>query len=122
MISVAQACGEPGAVRFRRSLDAVLRVSWLELAAVMDSTQLGVGADSVRWNLEPSGVFSVKSMYAKLSQGASRLLTSRMCGMPSFLSKLKSLPGNWSSIDCRRDRLLLPGLAHPQGDVHFVMR
>jgi hypothetical protein len=45
MILVAQACGEPGAVRFRRSLDAALRASWLELAVVMDLTQLGVGAD-----------------------------------------------------------------------------
>jgi hypothetical protein len=42
----------------------------LELAAIVDSVQLGVGSDIVRWNLEPSGVFSVKSMYAKLSQGA----------------------------------------------------
>jgi hypothetical protein len=69
MILVAQACGMPGAIRFHRSL-AALRATWLELAAVVDSIQLGVGADSMRWNLEPSGVFSVKSMYAKLSQGA----------------------------------------------------
>jgi hypothetical protein len=37
----------------------------------VESVQLGAGADIVRWNLlESSGVFSVNSMYAKLSQGA----------------------------------------------------
>jgi hypothetical protein len=70
MISVAQACGDPGGVRFRRSFDAELRREWLELRAVIDSTQLGVGPDVVRWTLDPSGVFTVKSMYSKLSQGA----------------------------------------------------
>jgi hypothetical protein len=67
MISVAQACGEPGGVQFRRSFDAELRREWLELLAVIDSTQLGVGSDVVRWTLDPSGVFTVKSMYSKLS-------------------------------------------------------
>jgi hypothetical protein len=65
MISVAQACGDPGGVRFRRSFDAELRRDWLELRAVMDLTQLGVGSDVVRWTLDPSGVFTVKSMYSK---------------------------------------------------------
>jgi hypothetical protein len=68
--TVAWACGEPGAIRFRCSLDLGLRAAWLELAAIVDSVQLGVGSVIVRWNLEPSGVFSVKLMYAKLSQGA----------------------------------------------------
>jgi hypothetical protein len=71
MISVAQACGEPGAVRFWQNFDAELRLEWLELVTVMDVTQLGVGPDAVRWTLDPSGVFTVKSMYSKLSQGAS---------------------------------------------------
>jgi hypothetical protein len=70
MISVAQECGAPGAIRFCLSLDPVLRAAWQDLAALVDTVQLGEGADSVRWNLEPSGVFSVKPMYSKLSQGA----------------------------------------------------
>jgi hypothetical protein len=48
MISVAQACGEPGGVRFRQTFDAELRGEWLELVAVIDVTQLGVGSDVVR--------------------------------------------------------------------------
>jgi hypothetical protein len=70
-ISVSRACGVPVAIRFRRSLDPVLKAAWQELAALVETVPLGEGADTVRWNLEPSGVFSVKSMYAKLSQGAS---------------------------------------------------
>jgi hypothetical protein len=69
-VSVAQVCGEPSAMRFRRSLDPGLRAVWLELVVIMDSVQLREGADLVIWDLEPSGVFSVHSMYAKLSQGA----------------------------------------------------
>jgi hypothetical protein len=69
-ITVARACGDPRTVRFRLSLDPGLRAAWLELAAIVDLVQLGVGSDIMRWNLEPSGVFSVKLMYAKLSQGA----------------------------------------------------
>jgi hypothetical protein len=69
-ILVAQACGAPGAIRFCYSLDSVLRAAWHDLADLVEMVQLGEGTDTVRWNLEPSGVFSVKSMYAKLSQGA----------------------------------------------------
>jgi hypothetical protein len=37
---------------------------------VIANTTLGEGRDEVVWNLEQSGIYSVSSMYAKLSQGA----------------------------------------------------
>jgi hypothetical protein len=37
---------------------------------MLDEVNLNTGADQVTWHLEASGVFSVKSMYAKLSRGA----------------------------------------------------
>jgi hypothetical protein len=52
-------------------LDRTLRGDWEALVEVMDSTQLGEGNDRIGWSLDPSGTFSVNSMYAKLDEGAS---------------------------------------------------
>jgi hypothetical protein len=71
LMSVPWACADPNAVRFRRSLCPRLRAEWVELVAFLNGVQLGTDRDRIVWDLEPSGVFSVKSMYAKLSQGAS---------------------------------------------------
>jgi hypothetical protein len=71
LMSVPRACADPNAVRFRRSLCPRLRAEWVELVAFLNGVQLGTDRDRIVWDLEPSGVFSVKSMYAKLSQGAS---------------------------------------------------
>jgi hypothetical protein len=70
-VSVAQACGEPQGIRLRRALDRTLRGDWEALVEVMDSTRLAEGNDRIGWSLEPSGTFSVNSMYAKLAEGAS---------------------------------------------------
>jgi hypothetical protein len=70
-ISVAVALeGEGPGIRFRRSLDQEGNRQWRELCALVDTVQLCQGKDQVRWHLEKSGIFSVKSLYFKLSQGA----------------------------------------------------
>jgi hypothetical protein len=38
---------------------------------IIESTTLGQGQDKISWGLDPSGEFTVNSMYNKLSQGAS---------------------------------------------------
>jgi hypothetical protein len=42
---------------------------WRELLARVDSVELCPGRDKFSWYLEPWGKFSIKSMYAKLSEG-----------------------------------------------------
>jgi hypothetical protein len=71
LMSIVQACADPNTVRFRRSLCPRLRAEGVELVAFLDGVQLGTGRDIIVWDLEPFGVFPVKSMYAKLSQEAS---------------------------------------------------
>jgi hypothetical protein len=41
------------------------------LLLILHQTNLAPGADIISWNLEPSGCYSVSSMYQKLSEGAS---------------------------------------------------
>jgi hypothetical protein len=41
------------------------------VASITETTTLSHGQDKIVWRLDQSGVFTVKSMYAKLSQGAS---------------------------------------------------
>ncbi|XP_051229964.1 uncharacterized protein [Lolium perenne] len=71
MSTVAQVCGARGPLSFRRSLDPQGRRDWQQLRGIIDQTILSQGQDGVSWSLEPSGCFSVRSMYLKLSQGAS---------------------------------------------------
>ncbi|KAK1693140.1 hypothetical protein QYE76_009837 [Lolium multiflorum] len=69
-ISVSAACHHDGLnIRFRRSLDQQGMTQWRALQAYVVHVQLDQGLDTIRWHLEPSGQYSVKSMYAKLSQG-----------------------------------------------------
>jgi hypothetical protein len=58
-------------ITFRRSLNPEGRRQWIELGTLTDSIALTTGKDKIIWHLDPSGKFSVQSMYAKLSQGAS---------------------------------------------------
>jgi hypothetical protein len=58
------------AVRLRRSLDPVGMEQWRALGWLVADVNLGGGPDQVSWHLNSSGLFSVKSMYTKLSQGA----------------------------------------------------
>ena len=60
---------EVDGVRFRRSFDPACAEEWETLTTELAEVQLQQGEDTVRWALEPSGRFSVASMYHKLSQG-----------------------------------------------------
>jgi hypothetical protein len=67
-ISVACACRDFDlAIRFRRSLDQEGLRQWRGLLDLVDHVELCPRHDKVSWHLEPSGRFSVKSMYVKLS-------------------------------------------------------
>jgi exonuclease III len=70
MDSVAQVCGSNEPLRFRRQLDQMSTRALEELQAVIVSTVLVEGPDKVSWRFESDGRFSVKSMYARLAQGA----------------------------------------------------
>jgi hypothetical protein len=67
---VAQVCGSNEPLRFRRQLDQMSTRALEELQAVIVSTVLVEGPDKVSWRFESDGRFSVKSMYARLAQGA----------------------------------------------------
>jgi hypothetical protein len=70
-ISVAEALQHHSLqVRFRRSLDPDGARQWGELQALLTSVHLGTGQDKVSWHLDQHGSFTVKSMYAQLSKGA----------------------------------------------------
>ncbi|XP_051229193.1 uncharacterized protein [Lolium perenne] len=71
-VSVANALqGEGLAIRFRRSLDQEGTIQWRNLCALVEGVVLSPGLDQIRWHLDSSGSFSVKSLYFKLSQGTS---------------------------------------------------
>jgi hypothetical protein len=57
-------------VRLRHSLEPQGMAQWRELGSLVADVSLEDGADQVAWHLNESGTFSVKSMYTKLSQGA----------------------------------------------------
>jgi hypothetical protein len=56
---------------FRRSLNPEGRRQWDELGRLTEPTVLSNSKDKVTWHLDSSGKFTVQSLYAKLSQGAS---------------------------------------------------
>jgi hypothetical protein len=92
---VSQVC-QPDAlvVRFRRSLDQAGLAQWQELVSMLDEVNLNTGADQVTWHLEASGVFSVKSMYAKLSQGATMAHYKDVWAAVAVPLKINFFPGN----------------------------
>ena len=55
---------------FHRALDQEGMAHWHDLLAMLDSVALSEGRDEVTWALEQSGVYSISSMYRRLSQGA----------------------------------------------------
>jgi hypothetical protein len=57
-------------ITFRRSLSPEGRRQWIDLGTLVEPFTLSSAKDKVVWHLEPSGIFSVQSLYAKLSQGA----------------------------------------------------
>jgi hypothetical protein len=56
-------------MHFRRSLSPADLVCWSALRDDLASFSLSAGQDRVSWTLEPSGMFSVSSMYNHLLQG-----------------------------------------------------
>uniref|UniRef100_A0ACD5TWE6 Uncharacterized protein n=1 Tax=Avena sativa TaxID=4498 RepID=A0ACD5TWE6_AVESA len=58
-------------LRFRRALDQAGVISWLDLVQNLEDVTLGQIKDTVSWHLDPSGCYSVKSMYQFLSRGIS---------------------------------------------------
>jgi dihydrodipicolinate synthase/N-acetylneuraminate lyase len=61
---------------------------------MLDEVNLNTGADQVTWHLEASGVFSVKSMYAKLSQGATMAHYKDVWAAVAVPLKINFFPGN----------------------------
>jgi hypothetical protein len=70
-ISVASACATSSGLRFRRAFGPQARDEWASLLPTLQETRLAPGADTITWILDPSGCYSVSSMYKKLSEGAS---------------------------------------------------
>jgi hypothetical protein len=56
-------------IEFRRTLTENKWSSWLYLVRRLMDIQLSGDQDSFVWNLTPSGVFSVKSMYLDYMNG-----------------------------------------------------
>jgi hypothetical protein len=71
LILVAGACNLDVGIRFRRTFSQLASNEWRQLQVILQSTTLGQGQDKISWGLDPSGEFTVNSMYNKLSQGAS---------------------------------------------------
>jgi mannosylglycoprotein endo-beta-mannosidase len=61
-----------GTPAFRQSLGSPARNELALLLTEIAGTQLSDGPDIISWALEPSGKFSVKSLYRKLCQGTPR--------------------------------------------------
>jgi hypothetical protein len=69
--SVASACNTDLGIRFRRTFSQPASEEWSLLQTILDITTLDQGQDKIVCGLDPSGEFTVNSMYNKLSQGAS---------------------------------------------------
>ena len=68
--SVAEMWSDTGwHLEFRRELDVNDRIMRTNLLREIESSRLGEEPDRIIWALEPSGIFSVKSLYRKLYQG-----------------------------------------------------
>ena len=53
-------------LNFRRSLSQQELVQWGELIDQLEEVQLNSDQDTVKWELEKSGIYSTKSMYSWL--------------------------------------------------------
>jgi hypothetical protein len=58
-------------IRFRRTFNQLASEEWRQLLLILENTTLCQGQDNITWGLDPSRVYTVSSMYNKLSQGAS---------------------------------------------------
>jgi hypothetical protein len=53
-------------ITFRRCFDHHLMLQWFEILQIAQTLHLSSESDALVWKFEPSGVFSVKSMYAMI--------------------------------------------------------
>lgn len=60
----------PPLVSFLRALLPAEEAEWNAVKALIGQRRTSPGADEVSWTLTASGVFSVKSLYSKLTEGA----------------------------------------------------
>ena len=68
--SVARARSLEGwSIPFRQQLGLAERTEWTNLMREIEHISLSGEADSISWALEPSGLFSVRSLYRKLCTG-----------------------------------------------------
>jgi hypothetical protein len=58
-------------ISFRRTFGPAEQASWLALQVELQAFAPSEDQDSVSWHLEPSGQFSIGSLYKKLIHGAS---------------------------------------------------
>jgi hypothetical protein len=65
------ACNSESGIRFRGTFNQLASEEWRQLRAIIVDTTLCQGQDIISWGLDPSGEYTVNSMYNKLSQGAS---------------------------------------------------
>ncbi|KAK1696201.1 hypothetical protein QYE76_012898 [Lolium multiflorum] len=56
--------------KFRRTFGTTEVVEWENLCRIFDLHPFSEGEDEVSWALEPSGIFSTRSIYGRMSQGA----------------------------------------------------
>lgn len=69
-IMVATAVEDQGRnLSFRRSLGPSEAAEWLELSALIANVILSLSPDVTSWKLDPSGLFSTKSLYDRLATG-----------------------------------------------------
>ena len=66
-------------ISFRRTFDQGCAAQWAGLTAELGSVCLREGPDEISWALEPSGRFSVASMYRKLAQGPTVAHSKDLC-------------------------------------------
>jgi hypothetical protein len=62
--------GQGWGILFRRPLGVAETIEWENLTRELDGVVISDSQDGITWNLEQSGVFSTRSMYLRLSQGA----------------------------------------------------
>jgi hypothetical protein len=81
-------------VTFCRELGFGERVEWDNLSRLVEGLTLSEPRDLISWSLEPSGSFSVRSLYKRMCEGIP-ISTSESCGGSMPHSKCASSSGNW---------------------------
>jgi hypothetical protein len=70
MSSVVQVCGGWDQMGFQTTLDRAGLAEWHLMRHIIENMVISTGQGMIVWPLEQFRVYSVSSMYAKLSEGA----------------------------------------------------